>query len=90
MVEALIQYIWNVESHHLTCSRCHPLSEFEDEQSNRLKLPSHPHLKELQRRRKEILRRQLADEGKRVGRMRRENEILGRLLQDDDNDYTYL
>ena len=84
-VEALVQYIWNLESHHWTCTQCHALSEIEGDE-NGLKLPSHPHLKELRRRRKEILRQQLVEEGKRVGGMRLENEILGKLLQQDDDD----
>jgi hypothetical protein len=82
-VEALVQYIWNLESHHWTCTQCHTLSEIDNESNSSLKLPSHPHLKELRRRRKELLRQQLVDEGKRVGGIRRENEILVKLLQDD-------
>ena len=90
-VEALVQHIWNIESHHWTCTQCHSLSEIEQEGSHNdsngnggLKVPSHPHLRELRRRRKELLRRQLVEEGKRVGGIRQENEILVKLLQDDD------
>ena len=86
-VEALVQYIWNLESHHWTCTQCHTLSEIEEESTDNnnggLKLPCHPHLRELRRLRKEMLRRQLVEEGKRVGGIRRENEILVKLLQDD-------
>lgn len=78
-VEALVQYIWNVESHHWTCDTCHPLSEIE----NGVVVPAHPHLKALRRRRKEMLRVQLMKEGNKVGGMRAENEVLVRILQDD-------
>lgn len=86
MVEALVQYIWNLESHHWTCAQCHALSEIEREESvegSNFKLPTHPHLRELRQQRKQMLRRQLVEEGKRVGGIRRENEILGQLLQDE-------
>ena len=79
-VEALVQYIWNVESHHWTCTQCHALSEIE---STGLKVPVHPHLKMLRRQRREILQRQLVQEGKRIGGMREENEFLVKLLQED-------
>lgn len=82
VVEALVQHIWNIESHHWTCTQCHALSDVE---SNGLQIPENPHLRELKRKRKEILRRQLVEEGKRVGGIRAENEVLVRLLQDDDN-----
>jgi len=49
-----------------------------------VKLPSHPHLPQLRRARREMLRRQIVEEGKRVGGMRRENELLVQLLRDDD------
>lgn len=81
-VEALIQYIWNLESHHWTCTQCHSLSELET--NDGLKLPAHPHLKELRRQRKEMLRRKLVEEGKRIGGIREENEFLVKLLQDND------
>jgi hypothetical protein len=81
-VEALVQYIWNIESHHWTCTRCHRLSEIEIEGG--IKLPENPHLRSLRRRRKELLRRQLVEEGKRVGGIREENEVLTSLLQQDD------
>ena len=80
VVEALVQHIWNIESHHWTCTQCHALTEIE---SNGLQVPENPHLRELKRRRKEILRKQLVEEGKRVGGIRAENEILVRLLQED-------
>jgi len=81
-VEALVQYIWNIESHHWTCTTCHRLSEIEIEGG--IKLPENPHLRSLRRRRKEMLRRQLVEEGKRVGGIREENEVLTGLLQQDD------
>lgn len=81
-VEALVQYIWNIESHHWTCTTCHRLSEIEIEGG--IKLPENPHLRSLRRRRKEMLRRQLVKEGKRVGGIREENEVLTSLLQQDD------
>jgi hypothetical protein len=81
-VEALVQYIWNIESHHWTCTTCHRLSEIEIEGG--IKLPENPHLRSLRRRRKEMLRRQLVEEGKRVGGIREENEVLTSLLQQDD------
>jgi hypothetical protein len=34
--------------------------------------------------RKEMLRRQLIEEGRRVGGIRRENELLVQLLQEED------
>jgi hypothetical protein len=80
VVEALVQHIWNIESHHWTCTQCHALIEIE---SNGLQVPENPHLRELKRRRKAILRKQLVEEGKRVGGIRAENEILVRLLQED-------
>jgi len=50
-----------------------------------LKVPCHPHLKQLRRERKEMLRRQLVEEGRRVGGIRQENEVLVKLLQQEDN-----
>jgi hypothetical protein len=79
-VEVLIQYIWNIESHHWTCPQCHAISEIEECEG--LKIPEHPHLKKLRRRRKELLRRQLVKEGQRVGGIRAENEMLLTLLND--------
>ena len=79
-VEALVQYIWNLESHHWTCTQCHPLSEID---STGLRLPDHPHLRSLRRRRKDILQRQLVEEGKRIGGIREENEFLVKLLRED-------
>jgi hypothetical protein len=78
-VEALIQYIWNVESHHWTCTQCHTLSEIE---LKGLELPEHPHLKSLRHRRKQILKRQLVEEGERVSGIRDENQFLVKLLDD--------
>ena len=50
-----------------------------------IKLPEHPHLRSLRRRRKEVLRRMIEMEGKRVGDLRCENEVLGKILEDTQN-----
>lgn len=47
-----------------------------------IKLPEHPHLRDLKRRRKEVLRKMIVEEGRRVGGLRSENEVLGRILED--------
>jgi hypothetical protein len=78
-----VQYIWNIESHHWTCGQCHPVDEIEGGLQG-VRLPSHPHLRTLRRVRKEMLRRQLIEEGRRVGGIRRENELLVQLLQEED------
>jgi len=78
VIEVLIQYIWNIESHHWTCPQCHAMSEIEECEG--LKIPEHPHLKKLRKRRKELLRRLLVVEGERVGGIRAENEMLTELL----------
>ena len=86
-IEALVQYIWDLESHHWMCTQCHAVSEIEIEGG--LKLPAHPHLKELRQKRKEMLRRKLVEEGRRVEGMREENEILVKILQvDKDGTFT--
>jgi hypothetical protein len=85
VVEALVQHIWNIESHHWMCTQCHALAEIEEECGGvGVKVPENPHLRELKRRRKEILRRLIVEEGKKVGGMRAENEVLVKLLQGDD------
>ena len=63
------------------CTQCHSLSEIE---LSGLKIPDHPHLKALRRKRKEMLRKQLEEEGKKVSELREENEILLELLRDED------
>ena len=78
-VEALIQYIWNIESHHWTCPQCHAMSEIEE--TLNLRIPEHPHLCKLRRRRKELLRRLIVEEGERVGGIRAENELLVEVLR---------
>jgi len=52
----------------------------EIEECEGLKIPEHPHLKKLRKRRKELLRRLLVVEGERVGGIRAENEMLTELL----------
>ena len=47
-----------------------------------IKLPEHPHLRDLRRSRKEVLRSIIVQEGRRVGGLRSENEVLGRILED--------
>lgn len=64
------------------CTQCHALSEMEETKS--LKVPEHPHLAKLRRRRKELLRRELGRVGERVGGMRLENEMLLALLNDTE------
>ena len=76
-----MQYIWNIESHHWTCTQCHRMSEIE--LGVEVALPKHPHLGELRRRRKEMLKAELVNQGKRVGGIREENEVLVKILQDD-------
>ena len=78
-VEALVQYIWNIESHHYICDTCHPMHEIE--KTGDIQLPVHPHLRELRRRRRELLRKRLREEGRRVGGLREENEMLLGLLE---------
>ena len=85
-VEALVQYIWNVESHHWTCGQCHRLEEIEGQGG--VVVPEHPHLRGLRRERKDMLRVALMEEGKRVGGIRAENEVLVRILQEDTVDVT--
>jgi hypothetical protein len=49
-------------------------------------VPQHPHLKDLRRKRRDMLKVALVEEGKRVGGMRAENEVLVRILRDDTGD----
>jgi len=56
----------------------------EIELDRNIKLPEHPHLRSLRRTRKEILRRMVVLEGERVGGLRSENEMLGRILEETE------
>jgi hypothetical protein len=81
-IEGLIHYVWAVESHHWTCDRCHSLKDVVGDDG--VVVPSHPKLKELRKKRKQVLRRKVAEEGARVGGIRSENEMLLRILNDGD------